>query len=1263
MIFSSKKNSGIFLVLLMAILILPIAVLAASTGTHTPVTGITVGVKGATNNSMTNGAVTVTAKGSGGIFGIGASAKTATITVTNNSSSMAAVSFDWTATSVNQLKIDGKVYSGASGSFHKVVETEGSFTITITTAKDSTENKLVMSNFAITEVSDATAAVTYDISKGSVKLGGVAVSDGDSATASDGELAAVATPASDCTFVGWINKNTNELLSASANDTLTVSTDMVIQAVFVKTASDTAWFTVDGKYLVDNLNTAIDTGSGSTIVLANNATLPAGEYTIPVGKTLLIPYNDANTLCTTKPTTSSDSYKTPTVYRKLTMESGAHIVVNGALSLSAMQVSASGQSSPTDACSFIQMDSNSTITVNEDGKLYAWGFIQGSGAVIVNDKGTVYECFQIMDWRGGSNTTDMIDNEQKVFPFSQYYVQNVEVPMTMYPGAIETCFMSVYISLAGIQDAPIPFIGTGGMFIIDEGYVIKDYDEETGRLLFDLNGTVSVQPLKMTMKLSLIGEKTINSANYVFPINGNMTIAINSGNATLAQDLALLPGSKLFINEGANVALATGTNVYVYDYDEWVRNETTDPSFCGTKGYQYINLKYPASATKVTGRTDDACVEVNGCADLSAGYVYTTNGGANICGTGTIKIGSGTDTVTYQSYCGGSDDKDVTYVDISITSAKLKNADRYAYTDTTTATYYSLHGYWHEAENPEENPEDVPREDIDEAIPATCTTPGLTQGSHCSVCGNAEVIVKQEEIPALGHTEVNDAAVAPTCTDTGLTAGCHCSVCSEVLTAQEEVAALGHTEVTDAAKPATCIESGLTEGKHCSVCSEILVAQEYLPSGQEWNDQGEELNTSFTHNFTKLHWIISTNGTCTTSGTATLYCDDCCTYDEAGNVSAGVSGGAPTDVTVNGITTHIESYIQGHATINIGIDPTNHDTDATQTKNVTVPAPHNLTIVVEHCDHCTHCKATDIKKNDTSIKGTAAGNYSNELNITNAIDFYITAQASGQLLAIKLNENYEFERIASVDDYKSGDKFVFPKVTLTELAEPIIVTVIDSNGKATIPGVTSVQKYANSTINGAYAGGNKTHKLLADLLAFGYELQVYHGKTANLPTLPDGYVRPTYTAAELEEFKDGKQSLTAQKEDYKIASAFGVTEKNIYPGIRITLPANVDPATVKVGIKFGDKPLEYCTYRESYNDTAKARYAYIYGGDSITAKNMADTFTVAVYDANGNLLSATLTYSMQYYAANMASKNTQTALFTAMLTYGKTASEFKGGNT
>lgn len=100
-------------------------------------------------------------------------------------------------------------------------------------------------------------------------------------------------------------------------------------------------------------------------------------------------------------------------------------------------------------------------------------------------------------------------------------------------------------------------------------------------------------------------------------------------------------------------------------------------------------------------------------------------------------------------------------------------------------------------------------------------------GDYSSITADAEFTARYTAIP---HTEAVDKAVEPTCTETGLTEGKHCSVCGEVLVEQEGVKAKGHTEVVDKAVEPTCTKTGLTEGKHCSVCGEVLVEQEVVPA-------------------------------------------------------------------------------------------------------------------------------------------------------------------------------------------------------------------------------------------------------------------------------------------------------------------------------------------------------------------------------------------------------------------------------------------------
>ena len=143
----------------------------------------------------------------------------------------------------------------------------------------------------------------------------------------------------------------------------------------------------------------------------------------------------------------------------------------------------------------------------------------------------------------------------------------------------------------------------------------------------------------------------------------------------------------------------------------------------------------------------------------------------------------------------------------------------------------------------------------DKAIPATCTTDGKTEGSHCSVCG--AVIKAQDTINATGHKFGNwTTTKSATCTESG-TQIRKCETCGA--TESKSLSAKGHTEVVDKAIPTTCTTDGKTEGSHCSVCGAVIKAQDIIKAtGHKFGN-----------------WTTTKSSTCTESGTQIRKCETC----------------------------------------------------------------------------------------------------------------------------------------------------------------------------------------------------------------------------------------------------------------------------------------------------------------------------------------------------------------------------------------------------
>lgn len=140
---------------------------------------------------------------------------------------------------------------------------------------------------------------------------------------------------------------------------------------------------------------------------------------------------------------------------------------------------------------------------------------------------------------------------------------------------------------------------------------------------------------------------------------------------------------------------------------------------------------------------------------------------------------------------------------------------------------------------------------------ATCDE----EGYRVHVCNKCGEEIDNETIVMLPHTVVSDKGHAATCSSTGLTNGSHCSVCKTVIVEQKVIDALPHTPVVDEAIAPDCVNSGLTEGEHCAVCGEVTVPQVYV----------EALGHDH---------VIVVEPTCTTYGYSVIACTVCGTNTE-----------------------------------------------------------------------------------------------------------------------------------------------------------------------------------------------------------------------------------------------------------------------------------------------------------------------------------------------------------------------------------------------
>ncbi|MBR6550918.1 MAG: hypothetical protein IKT71_06925 [Paludibacteraceae bacterium] len=461
------------------------------------------------------------------------------------------------------------------------------------------------------------------------------------------------------------------------------------------------------------------------------------------------------------------SYNAPyaTCYRKLIVESNTSInVANGGIIQLYAVINREDQDYDARPYRYghIEMGENCNINLASGSCLHAFGFITGahSSRVVAESGAEVHELFQYSDPRGGTGVAHLYLKREyyKVFPFSQYYVQNVEIPMELKAGAIEyiTTSADVLVEFVVMTPFVIPASETNltGLFHLGTNTsLIKYYDPLTDRQKYIVKGAgtdteVSLGNIIINMgdvtteltgvaaalgnMMSELKHVSLNSDDYVLPLNNNMDIFIESTTMNIAGKFAFLAGSTVTVDETAKISLLQSAKIYIYDADENLLPAAmrTNPAtgavvnnYASHSGYFSASnnaLETVVSTPNVSHLLADKSTSkrqakdvkdskwiVNGTIQVSDGAgLYTTEGGAQITSTKNGKImfaaNIGNSTTYQAKYFSGSDkaklirDEGIHYrASYPVTSAKLQNANgSYETTSQNTFTYDLAQGRW-----------------------------------------------------------------------------------------------------------------------------------------------------------------------------------------------------------------------------------------------------------------------------------------------------------------------------------------------------------------------------------------------------------------------------------------------------------------------------------------------------------------------------------------------------------------------------------------
>ena len=319
------------------------------------------------------------------------------------------------------------------------------------------------------------------------------------------------------------------------------------------------WYTLqDALYLAQENDTVIVAEN----TVASNSSTYCGDayYTVKKGVTLLVPY-DKDHSTNTKDIQKCYNVSAPavgTAYRTLTLPAGVTLLVAEQATLIVNAKVVSSNLSVTGivyGSNFGQLEVQKDAQVVVNGTFECIGFTYGEGSVTVNSGAYLYELFNMIAYKGGTNSSSL---KNKLFPLNQYTLTSLSCQTTFVSGSNYNAkaFVAGKILWVMYQNADVQFASNGnGAFIqmnSEDASVVKRICEKTGRTYFDCYGDVIFNNITM----SLGGILDFDTAGLPVPVPGHFSITVH-GNASMAKEtqIKLLPGAQLTVEKGATLTV------------------------------------------------------------------------------------------------------------------------------------------------------------------------------------------------------------------------------------------------------------------------------------------------------------------------------------------------------------------------------------------------------------------------------------------------------------------------------------------------------------------------------------------------------------------------------------------------------------------------------------------------------------------------------------------------------------------------------------